>query len=224
MLSGILHPHKEVLESTESYLLPHMNKIIQLVRKLEEEAGDEYIHAFHQTELSKGEFLLTEGNVCRCVWFLSKGVARVFLRKDGNEITRYFFYPGELIDAYCSSCRQVPSEVNIQLIQDATVYSISRNRLKCLAMSFPLISEIEKLIVECHTIWLEKRVYNIQYSNATEQYLHMLQCQIPIIRDVPVTYIASYLGVSLETLSRIRRKVGMETLKRAQSKVREVIV
>ena len=211
MLSEILVHNKSLLESTESYMTLQLDKIICLVHKLEKNAGDDYVDAFTCKELSKGEYLLREGTVCRHIWFLEKGMARVFDRKDGAEVTRYFFFPGEFIDAYCSSAQQVPSEVNIEIIQDSVVYTISRHKSRKLEAVYPVISEIEKLVEKCHTIWLEKRIYNILHSNAMEHYRYMLKHQAPIIRYVPVTYIASYLGVSLETVSRIRAKIGKET-------------
>lgn len=210
MFSGILKQNKNLLQSTGSYLLPHLNKIILLSQKLENEAGDEYVNAFDYLALPKGTYLLAQGTVCRTVWFLKKGVARVFQCKDGTDITSYFYFPGELINAYRSSCMQVPSEVNIQLLQDSTVYSISRNKLKRLAVVYPLLSEIEKLVIECLTIWFEQEIYEIKRFDAKGYYTHLITCHPFLIRDIPVTYLASYLGVSLETLSRIRAKMLIE--------------
>jgi len=219
MLAEILEHNRSLLASTESYLKPQLDKIICLAHTLEKHAGDDYADAFNSKVLHKGDYLLQEGTVCRHIWFLEKGIARVFDRKDGVEVTRYFFFPGEIIDDYCSSALQVPSEVNIEVIQDSVVYAISRNALRELTARYPIISELKKLILECHTIWLEKRVYDIQHCNATEHYRHMLQHQIPIIRNVPVTYIASYLGISLETLSRIRSKIAKETRRETTLKI-----
>ena len=224
MLSEILEHNKSLLESTESYMTLQLDKIICLVHKLEKNAGDDYFDAFNHKVLHKGEYLLQEGTVCRHIWFLEKGIARVFDRKDGVEISRYFFFPGELIDAYCSSAQQVPSEVNIEIIQDSVVHTISRHQLRKLATVYPVIFEIEKLVLECHTIWLEKRVYDILHFNAMEHYLYMLLHQATIIRYVPVTYIASYLGVSLETLSRIRSKIGKETIRTPMFRIREEVM
>lgn len=224
MLSEILEHNKSLLESTESYMLPYLDRIICLVHKLEKNAGDDYFDAFKRKVLPKGTYLLQEGTVCRYIWFLETGIARVFDRKDGVEITRYFFFPGELIDAYCSSALQVPSEVSIEIVRDSVVYAISRNKLRKLAAVYPVIFEIEKLVVECHTIWLEKRVYDIQHFNAMEHYRHLLFHQAPVIRCVPVTYVASYLGVSLETLSRIRSKIGKETRRRSRLRISDEVM
>ncbi len=208
MLSEILEQNKSLLEKRDSYLLPHLDKMIDLVNTLEKNASDDYFDAFERRKLHKGECLLQEGTVCRFTWFLEKGMARVFDRKDGMEVTRYFYSPAEFIDVHSSAVQQIPSNVTIQVIQDSVVYAISRDTVEKLATAYPAIYEIEKLVLECHFFWLEHRMFTIQHSNVTEQYLYMLHQQAPLIRNISVTHIASYLGVSIETVSRIRRKVG----------------
>ena len=209
MLSKIIEQNKPVLENTESYMLPHLNKIICLLNKLENRAGDDYFSSFKRKKLSKGEFLLHEGMVCKHIWVLETGVARIFNRQEKTEATRYFFFPGEFIDSYSSSSTGEPSEESIQVIRDSVVYAISRHRMKKLQHIYPEISEIERLTVECHIMWLQQRLYVMLQSNAIENYLHLLKCQPYLLQTVPVNHIAMYLGVSPERLSRIRRKVGV---------------
>jgi CRP-like cAMP-binding protein len=208
MLSQLFEQNKSLLEKRDSYLLPHLGKIICLLIKLEKKAGTDYFAAFKYRKMHKGEYLLKEGSICNHIWFLESGLARMFDQKDGVEVIQYFFSPAELIDAYASYIEQVPSTVNIQVIENAVVYTISRHVLKRLAMTYPIISEIENLAVQCHAIWLERRIYRFRHLSAMERYVYMLQHQAPLIKRISVNYIASYLGTSPETISRIRKKIS----------------
>lgn len=206
MLSAILKQNKDHLQSTGSYLLPHLDKIIFLLRKLEREAGDDYADAFTYKFIPKGTYLLTQGAVCKYLWFLKKGIARVFQGEDGNENTMCFFFPGEPIDAYYNSCMGGSSEAYIQLIQDSAVYVIDQRKLKQLALEYPVLSEIEKLLFECHTHWVEQRMYAIQKFDAKERYARLIHCHKTLISEIPGVYLASYLKVKPETFSRIKAK------------------
>jgi CRP-like cAMP-binding protein len=72
---------------------------------------------------------------------------------------------------------------------------------------FPKLIELDLLMTEYYAVWLENRLFEFHTLDATQRYLHLLKEQSHIIQNIPLTYIASYLGISLETLSRIRAKI-----------------
>jgi CRP-like cAMP-binding protein len=210
MFSEILEQNKPQLEKTSSYLLPHWCRIMDLLKQLEQTAGPQYHEAFTCRHLAKGEYLLREGTVCQHLWFLQKGIGRVFAQKDGTEATRYIFFPGEPVDAHTSSLLRKPSAESIQVITDAVVYSLPGCKFDQLKQTYPLITEIKHLIIESYVTWLEQRLYRMQHLDATAHYRYLLQTQPLLLCCVPLTYIASYLGISLETLSRIRARITQE--------------
>ncbi|HEY4787467.1 MAG TPA: hypothetical protein VIH57_15520, partial [Bacteroidales bacterium] len=114
--------------------------------------------------------------------------------------------PYEFVDSYGCSALQIPSKVNIQLICDSVVCLIDWNNVRDLQHKYVILSEIEKIIAACNVLWLEERVYSLQSLNAQERYLQLLDRQPHLVQQIPLTYIASFLGISLETLSRIRTR------------------
>jgi len=208
MLSKLLKNNRETLRKTGSYLLPQLNRIINLIANLEKIAANDNTNALKRQKLPKGTFLLRAGSVCRHIWFLEKGIARVFACKDGEEANLYFFFPSEIIDSFCGSTLKAPSETNVQLMRNSIVYSISKARLEELKSVYPVIAEIERLLLECHANWMEKRIYNIQVLNACERYIHLLKTQPHLIQQISTTHLASYLGISRKTMSRSRRALN----------------
>ncbi|HEY4786933.1 MAG TPA: Crp/Fnr family transcriptional regulator [Bacteroidales bacterium] len=209
MLSELLKNNKTILRGINSYMLPHLEKIIDLTAQLEKTAGDNYTNAFDRQKLPKGTYLLKAGNVSRHIWILEEGSARTFECNDAQEVTMHFFFPSEVIDSFCSSAFRKPSEVNIQLLDDSVVYSISKPRLERLKTDYPVLAEIEKLLFECHANWVEKTFYNARFLTAQERYQYLMATQPYLVRHIPVNILATYLGVSRETLSR-NRNSGME--------------
>ena len=210
MLAELLTNNRHILQKTNSYLLPHLDKIVDLTRQLEQTAGADYFESFTRRKVSKGTYLLCEGAVCRHLWFLEKGLARVFIRTGGDEVIRYFFFPGEPADAHASSSTLIPSAEYIQVISDSVVYSLPLQRFEELKREYPLLAEIDRLVAESYVTWLEQRHYRLLSLNASKHYRYLLCAQPLLLCNIPLTYIASYLGISLETLSRIRAKAPSE--------------
>jgi CRP-like cAMP-binding protein len=187
-------------------MLSHTEKLRQLFIELEVIAGEDYRKIFSKKKFLKGSFLLKEGMICKNTWIIESGIARVYSIKKDLEIVTYFAFPGSFIDSFQSFVLQIPSKENIQLIDDSIVLVISKKDVVSLARKYPMVNEIDKLITEMYTIWLEDRIYSLQFSTAKERYDELMKKFPEYIQQIPLTYLASYLGVTLETLSRIRRK------------------
>ena len=121
MLAELFTNNRHILLKTNSYLLPHLDKIIYLTRQLEQSAGAGYFESVTRCKVSKGSYLLCEGAVCRHLWILEKGVALVFIRTGGAEVIRYFFFPGEPADAHTCSSTLTPSAKCILVISNSAV-------------------------------------------------------------------------------------------------------
>jgi len=202
MFSELLKNNRNILQKTNSYLLPHLDKIIDKIAQVERSAGDDYTNAFQCQQLPKGAYLVKEGTVCRHLWFLEKGMARIYVCKKGLERNQYFFFPSEMIDSFCSSAFQMPSRLSIQLLEDSIVYSIPKSRLEELKKTYPLISDIEILMRDCHHNWMEERMHNLLFFNAREHYQYLLATQPYLIQHVSRYHLASFISISRETLCR----------------------
>jgi CRP-like cAMP-binding protein len=207
MLFEIMEKNTSLLQGTGSYLLPRLYRIIDLLRKIENSTSDDFFYAIRHVEFAKGDFFVREGTVCRNLMLLEKGSARQFINKNGEEPIICFSFPGEFIVSYKSFEFNKPANVNIQFVTNASGYSISWSNLANLKLTYPLLNEIEKLTLECRTYWLEERIYRIMYSPARERYHHLLSFRPILLQYVSLSHIASYLGITLETLSRIRGKL-----------------
>ncbi|MGB3466452.1 MAG: Crp/Fnr family transcriptional regulator [Cyclobacteriaceae bacterium] len=160
------------------------------------------------SEIAKDEFLLREGNVCRRLYFVEEGVVRAFHYKDGREVTGWFGFDSDLVTSFHSFIDQQPGREFIQALENCTLWSIGRDQLYDIYNQYPEVERLGRITCEQYYIRLEDRFVNAHFKTATERY-HNLISQYPhIIQRVPLGFIASYLGISQETLSRIRAKTN----------------
>ncbi len=162
---------------------------------------------FEQVTLSKNEYLLTQGKVCRHLYFLEKGTLRGFYVLDGKEITHWFGFENDFVTSFHSFITQEAAVENIQLLEGSILWCISKEMLTELFNQYHEIERLMRIAYEKYYIRLEERFVNAQFKTASERYKNLLQQTPHILERIPLGYIASYLGISQETLSRIRSKV-----------------
>lgn len=180
---------------------------IKLYAPLSEEAEQALYDCFEQVVLSKNQHLLTEGKICRHLYFLEKGALRGYYNLDGKEITHWFGFDSDFVTSFHSFITQEPSVENLQLLEGSILWSISKDKLTELFNHFHDIERLVRIAYEKYYIRLEERYVNAQFKTATERYEQLLQDAPHIPERVPLGHIASYLGISQETLSRIRSRL-----------------
>ena len=169
-------------------------------------AQDALYNCFEKITLSKNEFLLREGNTCRHLYFLEKGALRGFYNLDGKEITHWFGFENDFVTSLHSFITREPSVENIQLLEGSILWAVSKEQLTALFDEFHEIERLVRIIYEKYYIRLEERFVNAQFKTASQLYENLLQQRPYILERVSLGFIASYLGISQETLSRIRSK------------------
>ena len=162
---------------------------------------------FEKIILSKNDFLLTEGKVCRHLYFLESGALRGFYTLEGKEITHWFGFEKDFVTSFHSFTTLEPAVENIQLLEGSILWAITKEKLTQLFNEYHEIERLMRIAYEKYYIRLEERFVNAQFKTASERYENLLQQTPHIIERVPLGYIASYLGISQETLSRIRGKL-----------------
>lgn len=155
----------------------------------------------------KGEFLLKEGNTCTNSFVIEKGIARKYLAVNDKEITTELYFKNDIAVSFESFCYQVPSREYIQALTDVLVIQLNFNDFQKLKKLHPELMILDNIIAEHYTIWLEKRLLDFRTLTAKERYLKLFDENPSHINYIPVTILASYLGVAIETLSRIRSKI-----------------
>ncbi len=204
MFSHILKKNMRKTGSVNNYMTPYIDKIISLFKEIEENMSIDCFEEIVRLEYPKGSFLHQEGSVPRYIWFLEDGLARSFMNKDGVDITHHFFCSGEFIFFYEESTLLTSTFQNIQLLQDSVVYAIRWVFIEGLKKEFPLLNQIEVIILSSYIGWLEKKMCMCKHASAKERYQYLMHMQPYLLEMVPHHYIASYLDITRETLSRIR--------------------
>lgn len=180
-----------------------ISQIISL--RAEEKAQIERV--FKPLTISKGDFWITEGKICNQVAFVQDGKLRVFHMDNlGNEITCYFVTSENFISSFTSFLTNTPTHENITAIEDTTLLVISKSELEKLSSKIPKLHIWRRVIAENLFIMMEKRVSLLQSQTAHERYQKMLKENPDIILSVPLQYTASFLGITPQHLSRLRKE------------------
>lgn len=188
---------------TVEFLLKHIDSF----HRLDEEAQQALQDCFEEVTLSKNGHLLQEGQVCRHLYFLEKGASRGYYYLDGKEITHWFGFENDFVTSFHSFITGEPAVENIQLLEGSILWSISKEQLTGLFDRYHDIERLVRIAYEKYYIRLEERYVNAQFRTAAERYERLLEQTPHIPERVPLGYIASYLGISQETLSRVRGRL-----------------
>lgn len=157
-------------------------------------------------EFPKKHILLKKGNVCQYLYYIEKGLARNYFEDEDKELTNDISIDGDLLVSFSSFISRKPSLETIELLEDTTLYAIHFDDLQMLYKKFPSMERIGRMIAEHYYNSLALKNYRLKFSNSTERYEGLFQSKIEIVKRAPIGIIASYLGMSIETLSRIRSK------------------
>lgn len=184
-------------------LLNHIKNYYPLSTEAQNALND----CFEELVIAKNEYLLTEGQICRHLYFMQQGALRGFYTLDGKEITHWFGFEKDFITSFHSFITQEPAVENIQLLEGSILWAISKETLTALFNRYHEIERLVRIVYEKYYIRLEERFVNAQFKTATERYENLLQQTPHVLERVPLGHIASYLGISQETLSRIRSRL-----------------
>ncbi len=157
--------------------------------------------------LPKGTVLVQEGKICDYLFYLEKGSVRGYTNVDEKEITYWFGFEDTMITSFHSFISRQPVHENIVLMEDSVLTSIHYTDLHKLYDLYPDIERAGRRIIEKYYVLLEERTFSYMFKTAKERYESLLASAPHILLRVPLGYIASYLGISQETLSRIRGKI-----------------
>jgi CRP-like cAMP-binding protein len=156
------------------------------------------------TPIAKGKDLQPIGFTCRTIYFVNKGIARIYYYKDGIDVTESFALENEVIVRVESLFTGRPSRKGIQALEDTEFVAIDAGKLFKLYDLYPEIERLFRKIFEASHVDTVNRMESIQFHAAEERYKNLLHEAPDIIRRVPLKYIASYLGITQVSLSRIR--------------------
>jgi CRP-like cAMP-binding protein len=154
--------------------------------------------------IGKGKDLQPIGHTCKTIYFIQKGIARIYYYKDRIDITESFAFENSLVARVESLFTGKPSKKAIQILEDAEIVAIDAQKLFLLYNTYHEIETLFRKIFEASHVDTVNRLESIQFHTAEERYKTLLAEQPDLIRRVPLKYIASYLGITQVSLSRIR--------------------
>ncbi|MEA5427748.1 Crp/Fnr family transcriptional regulator [Arcicella lustrica] len=159
--------------------------------------------------IKRRQMVLQEGFVCKHYFFVVKGCFKMYgIDNKGNEHNIQFAAEGDWIMDIGSFHTQKPSQLFIEAIEPAEVFQIEQQDLYFLYLNIPKLDRIFKVIVENKFVELQNRVLQTFSSTAEERYLDFLERYSDLASRLPNTQIASYLGITPEFLSKIRRDLS----------------
>lgn len=164
-------------------------------------------HFFKPANFPKGSILEKEGKIAQKLYFIKKGFIRIFSNEDGIEITNQIVAKNNFITGFNSFVSETASSENIQCISDCEVLSITRSNYETLTRESAIWSTFCKQVYEMAITFNQQRTNDLLTLSAEKRYLKLLAEQPEIIQNVPIQFIASYIGIKPESLSRIRKKI-----------------
>lgn len=194
------------IEEKQQLLAPFFDKLDR-IQKMDDNLKTDLVKLFKIERKEKEHLLLKEGNICYNLWVVAEGVVRAFHYVGETEITSRIITPHHIIISAGSFYTQTPAMENIEVIDTAIVASLPHAQLENLYAKYPSLNFIVRKITEFYFYMSEKRLYMLRKQKAIEKYKYFLEHYPGLINEVPLKYVASFLGMNQETLSRVRKKM-----------------
>ena len=192
-------PDVSSLMTILNYFHPLSEKVVKFFRE----------HAY-SVSFNKGELLLEAGQVCQHIYFIKKGVVRGFIREGKREITTWITAEGEMVSSILRFEEKGSAIENMQAIEDSEMLAMTLADLQDLYEQFPEFNIVSRKLLQQYYSDAETRAFIARLTNAETKYKQFLARYSHLGNRIPLTYIASFLGITLETLSRVRRKLSMK--------------
>ncbi|WP_020531882.1 Crp/Fnr family transcriptional regulator [Flexithrix dorotheae] len=187
---------------------PYIKRIKDLSNNLDPKIRTEMEKGFTDKVFLKGSYLLRPGQICTSHLLIKKGLARKFYQHKNKEITTEIYLPDDVAVSLDSYIMRKPANLYIQALTELEVTIIDYSRFDKVKNKYNDVMILDKMFIEYYAVWFEQRLKEFQTMDASQRYLSLLEKEPKIIQLLPVSIIASYLNVSLETLSRIRSKIA----------------
>jgi len=156
---------------------------------------------------SKESILLREGDLCRKLYVIQKGCLRFYyINEEGKDITHWFSFEGDFMTELNSFYSQTPSDFYLETLEECQLLTLNLADIKVLAKDFPEFYMMESMLLRNAALELGEKIKDLQFRDAKTRYLNLIKKQEDILFRVSLGYIASYLGITQQSLSRIRRQ------------------
>ena len=179
----------------------------QTTVSISKEALDKLASVLVRNEIKKGQNFLSEGEVCTQMGYVYKGLVRQYYYKNGKEMTEHFCCEDGVFICIESFLRQKPPRLAVEALEITVIYGIPHDPILKLAEECYEIEKVYRGLLENSLILSQVKMDMFRFESANERYNRLLREQPEIVKRAPLSYIASYLLMTPETLSRVRANV-----------------
>lgn len=155
-------------------------------------------------KFAKGDMILKEGEVCRCIYFIDKGLVRQFYIKHGKEVTEHLGDDHSVFMCIESLFKEVPTQLQVEALEPCMIYALPKDRLERVALHNVNIQILYRKILEESLILSQVHADLVRFETAQDRYRRMCKLYPQVVLRAPLLFIASYLQMTPETLSRVR--------------------
>lgn len=161
-------------------------------------------------KFARGEKVVESGDVSDAIYYVECGMVREFYFKNNKSVTEYLAADGTIVMSIESLFREEPSKLVIEALEPTLVYALPKKRLEEVALHNVNIQILYRKILEESLIISQRRADLLRFESAKDRYLKLCKLNPKVIMKAPLVYVASYLQMTPETLSRVRSAVAME--------------
>jgi len=186
--------------------MKELKKYLETTFSFKEDTVDKIISCCEPKTIDKNDYFLREGQYCKSVAFVASGSFIYYFINDGEEKVCDFAFEQDWITQYKSLLGNIPSELNIKALENSFIQILSIEKMEVLFTEFPEANIIRSTLAEQYFTQSAEHATNLSSLKAEERYKLLLEKKPFIHQRVPQYYIASYLGIKPQSLSRIRAK------------------
>lgn len=185
--------HPDFLSFTQQWVTFSPSEVCEIAR------------CFQPMILRKGRFFVRKGEACQQAAFIVKGVMRIFYRHKNSETTRYLGSESSFITSLGSFVSGSACQENIEALEDCELLVIQRHDMRRLCQQIHAFETLYSRVVEYMFMCTEKRIMDFITQTAEERYFTLLEQRSGLVQRVPQKYIASYIGITPQSLSRLQK-------------------
>ena len=155
-------------------------------------------------KFAKGEIILKEGDVCEPIYYVERGLTRQFYFKNGKELTEHIGVEHSIVMCIESLFKEKPTYLQLEALEPTLVYAMPKHRLEEVALHNVNIQILYRKILEESLIISQVHADMLRFETAQDRYLKLCKQSPQVVLRAPLVYVASYLQMTPETLSRVR--------------------
>ncbi|MEL6617151.1 MAG: Crp/Fnr family transcriptional regulator, partial [Bacteroidota bacterium] len=198
---------RQALRSGRARVVDALLALVRTTQPLAPPEAEQIVQAWGEPrDVARGEILLRPGAVCRSLWFLDEGYARFYAEREGEDVTRHFAPPGALFTIVASLYSGRPSREGLQMLTPGRVREVPREAYERLAETNAPWDAFRTAYVREVYDYLDRALDDARSLTAAERYAAFERDQPEVLLHVPLRYVASYLGMTPQSLSRIRAR------------------